>query len=133
MRQTQLTATDSKRQRLTRRAFSSYRRELNDKEPASRAIIKILLDDIDRLEDETERLSEYRDRFYKADKEAAILRQRLCASVAQEVISMTCMTLSGIIIGAAFSISPDTWVRVGVIVIGSVLLLAGIIAKVIRT
>ena len=69
-----------------RRAFSKLRRELTDEELSSPAVQRMLIDDIERLEKENGRLSDYQDSYYAADKNSAVLNEKLKTSVAQEVI-----------------------------------------------
>jgi len=56
-----------------RRAFSKLRRELTDEELSSPAVQRLLIDDIERLEKENGKLSDYQDSYYTADKKAAVL------------------------------------------------------------
>jgi len=112
-----------------RRALISARRELNDKELLSPAIPKMLLDEIDRLEEEKTELAGFRSRFYDADKKVAVLEQRQRISLAQEIVSLTCLTVGG----AALGYAPSVWSSqpTGAIALGFgiVLVLGGIIAK----
>ena len=78
--------------RKGRQALSNVRRELSEEEISSPAVQRMLLDELDRLETEAGELREFKDRFYSADKDAAVLRERLRASVARD---------SGLAIGAA--------------------------------
>jgi hypothetical protein len=113
----------------SRRALGSARRELNDKELLSPAIPKMLLDEIDRLEEEKTELAGFRSRFYDADKKVAVLEQRQKISLAQEIVSLACLTVGG----AALGYAPSVWSSqpTGAIALGFgiVLVLGGIIAK----
>lgn len=77
------------------------RRELSEEEISSPAVQRMLLDELDRLETEAGELGEFKDRFYSADKEAAVLRERLRASMARD---------SSLAVGAAvLGLAPSLW------------------------
>ena len=87
--------------RKGRQALSNVRRELSEEELSSPAVQRMLLDELDRLETEAGELKEFKDRFYSADKDAAVLGERLRASVARD---------SGLAIGAAMlGLAPSLW------------------------
>lgn len=116
-----------------RKALSSARRELSEKELSSSAVQKLLLDEIDRLEDENVELSGYRGRFYEVDKKAAVLEQKGKISIAYEVISLACITIGA----AALGYAPAVWANqpTGYISIafGLVLVVCGIVAKAVKS
>ena len=58
----------------------------------------MLIDDIERLEREHFSMSEYRDRYYKADKIAAILEEKYKGNIAVEVMFGVCLTLGGAVL-----------------------------------
>lgn len=121
--------TKSKSQR---KAFSSLRRELTDKELSSPAVQRLLLDEIDRLEEDNTELAGYRGRFYEADKKAAILEQRNSIRVAQEIVSLSCITIGGAALGYAPSVwgsQPSGFIALG---FGVVLVICGIVAKAVK-
>lgn len=87
--------------RKGRQALSNVRRELSEEEISSPAVQRMLLDELDRLETEAGELREFKDRFYAADKEAAVLRERLRGSVARD---------AGLGVGAAMlGFAPSLW------------------------
>jgi hypothetical protein len=61
----------------TRRSWSQLKRDLTDEELTSPAAVKMLLDEVERLERENAELSGYRERFHEADKTSAILSSTL--------------------------------------------------------
>jgi hypothetical protein len=116
-----------------RKALSTLRRELSDKELLSPAVQKLLLDEIDRLEDDNTELAGYRSRFHEADKKSAILEQKHRVSISQEVISMSCITVGGAALGYApsiWSVQPTGSLSLA---FGVVLVLGGIVAKVVKS
>lgn len=87
--------------RKARKALSNVRRELSEEELKSPAVQRMLLDELERLETEVGDLRVFKDSFYSADKDAAVLRERLRASVARD---------SGLAIGAAIlGLAPSLW------------------------
>jgi hypothetical protein len=115
-----------------RPALSKVRRELTDKELTSAGVIRMLVAEGDRLEKEVDELRRYRDRYYEAEKQRAILAQRLKVSVAADVVFGVCLT-----VGAALvSIAPAVWANKPygwlLLVLGLVLMGGGIVAKVVN-
>ncbi len=116
-----------------RKAFASLRRELNDKELSSPAVQKLLLDEIDRLEDNNIELCGFRGRFYDADKRAAILEEKSKIRVSNEVVSTACITVGA----AALGYAPAVWASQPTgficIVFGLLLVILGIVAKAVKS
>ena len=53
-----------------RRAFINLRRELSDEELSSPAVQRMLVDEIERIEQDNMRLSKFQDSYYKAYRES---------------------------------------------------------------
>ena len=111
--------------RKARKALSNVRRELSEEELKSPAVQRMLLDELERLEIEVGDLRVFKDSFYSADKDAAVLRERLRASVARD---------SGLAIGAAIlGLAPSLWSSqpVGgiVVALGVALVVFALLAK----
>ena len=118
--------------RSGRRALSSLRRELSDKELLAPAVQKLLVDEIERLEEENGGLATFRGRFHEADKKAAVLEQNGKASVAYEIISLTCITVGGAALGyapAVWTAQPSGYIALG---FGAILVAGGVAAKAIK-
>ena len=116
-----------------RKALSTARRELSDKELLSPAVQKLLLDEIDRLEEDNTELSGYRGRFHEADKKAAILEQKGKISIAHEIISLSCITVGGAALGYAPAVwenQPSGYIS---LIFGAVLVVGGIVAKAVKS
>ena len=115
-----------------RRAFRNVRRELSDEELSSPAIQRILIDDIERLEKESIKLGEFHDKFYEADKKAAVLEEKLKEKTAQEIVFGVCLTVGAASLGYAPSVwqsQPTGWIS---IIFGSLLIIGGVAAKVVK-
>jgi len=99
----------------------------------SSAVQRMLIDDIERLEKEKFDLTEYQDKYHNSDKKAAVLEEKLKASVAQEVIFGVCLTVGAAAIGYAPTVwdpnKPTGWIA---IVFGVVLIIGGIVSKVVK-
>ena len=127
------TGAEPTKLKFRRKALSTLRRELSDKELLSPAVQKLLLDEIDRLEGENTELAGYRSRFHEADKQSAILAQKHRVSISQEVISMSCITVGGAALGYAPSIWSVQPTGALSLAFGVVLVLGGIVAKVVKS
>ena len=115
-----------------RKSFSKLRRELSDEELSSPAIQRMLIDEIERLENERGDLVLLRGKFHDADKRAAILEERFKGKVAIEIIHVACITVGAAALGYAPSIwtqQPTAWMAA---IFGVVLVLAGLAAKAVK-
>ncbi len=115
-----------------RRAFTNVRRELSDEELSSPAVQRMLIDDIERLEKENFDLLEYQEKFHEADKKAAILEEKLKASVTQEIAFGVCLTLGAASLAYAPSVwtnQPTGWIAIA---FGAFLIIGGIASKVVK-
>lgn len=116
-----------------RRAFSKLRRELTDEELSSPAVQRLLLDDIERLEKENGKLSDYQDSYYAADKKAAVLSEKLKTNIAHDVIFGVCLTIGAALIGFSPSLwgpdKPHGWISLA---LGVVLIIGGIASKMVK-
>jgi len=115
-----------------RRALSRLKRELTDDELASPGVQKLLLDLLERTEEENSALKRFRDQYYQSDKQKDILAEKLKTHVALEVVSTGCVAVGA----AAIVYSPVAWEHQpnGVIALGFgiVMTIVGIVAKVVR-
>ena len=111
--------------RKGRQALSNVRRELSEEEISSPAVQRMLLDELERLETEAGDLREFKDRFYAADKDVAVLRERLRASVVQD----SSLAIGAALLGLApslWSSQPTGWI---VVILGGLLVLFAVVAK----
>ncbi|KQV51334.1 hypothetical protein [Duganella sp. Root336D2] len=118
--------------RVRRKALGSLRRELSDKELLSPAVQKLLLDEIDRLEEDNTELAGYRSRFHEADKKSAILEQKQATSNAHEIISLACVTVGGAALGYAPSVWSSQPTGGIALAFGVLLVISGIVAKAVK-
>ncbi|MBU0914151.1 MAG: hypothetical protein KKF22_16585 [Gammaproteobacteria bacterium] len=111
--------------------YAGIKRQISEEDLQSPAVQRILLGEVDKLERKVGYLEMFIDRYHISDKKAAILEEKLKSVRADEVLYGLCLTIGSAIIG----LSSMVW-SIGyggiVIVIGSVLLLGGLISKVIK-
>ena len=89
----------------TRQALLNLRRQLTESELANSGVQKLLLDQLDRADSDCERLTGYVERFHAADKQAAILEEKLKTQTAFDI-----MVGAGIAIGSAIiGLAPSFW------------------------
>jgi hypothetical protein len=115
-----------------RRSFSKLPRELSEKELASPAVQKMLVDEIERLELECSELSSFRPKFHEADKRVGVLEERFKTRISIEIIHVGCMVTGAAALGFAPSIwanQPTAWMLT---MFGLVLVLAGLLAKAVK-
>jgi hypothetical protein len=123
-----LTAEESPK---SNRAFSGVTRALSDEELDSPGVRKLLLELIQRAEEDISILKSFRDRFYEADKRNGILEQKLRTNKAAEAFSMGTLATGGTAVGLA----PTFWSfphggGVFVLVFGIALILVAVGTKV---
>jgi hypothetical protein len=114
-----------------RRAFSRLKRELTDEELTSPGVQKMILDSLERSEEEAAELKRFRDKFYESDKRNGVLEERFRTKIALEVISTGCVAIGAaslVYAPEAWKSQPDGWFALA---FGIVLTLVGIFAKVI--
>ena len=108
-----------------RQALSMVRRELSEEELGSPATQRMLLDELDRLEMEVGELQQFKHDFHSADKEAAVLRERLHASVARD----GCLAIGAAMLGLAPSLWPSQPAGWIVVALGAILVVCATVSK----
>jgi hypothetical protein len=112
-----------------RPSFARLRRELSDEELSSPAVQKLLLDEIERLERDCTDLRGFRDRYYEASQDRAVLKEQMKAATSLEVLYVGCLTIGS----AALAFSPTLWDKQPagwiVLVFGIVLLAGALLTK----
>ena len=89
----------------------------------------MLLDDIERVERENRELADFKDRYYKSDRNNAVLDEKLKSKISHEIMSDSCLTLGAALIGVSVTMNfrEFSWITG---VIGGLFVLGGIISKV---
>lgn len=93
--------------------------------------MKVLPDELDRLDLENRELVVYRDRFYETDKISAVLTSQLKANLTADILSTAAISLGGVLLGSLPSVQapPAFWVMLGV---GVLIAATGIAAKIVK-
>jgi hypothetical protein len=115
----------------TRKSWSGLKRDLTDTELASSAAVKMLLDEVDRLDLENAELTGYRDRFHDADKTCAVLKEQQKSNLAADIVFGAGISLGGVMLGLSQS-APNGTTSWEFIALGILTVAVGIAAKVIR-
>ncbi len=112
----------------SRKAFSKLRRELSDEELNSPAVQKLLLDNLDQLENTNFELEIFEEKFHAVDKEKAVLEEKLKSTQSSEILYTFTLTIGAAIMGLAptFWTTGYGWL---VVVVGFLLVLGGLISK----
>lgn len=116
----------------SRRALSHLKRELTDEELGSSGVQKMLLEMLERAEEENIDLKSFREKYYQLDKQLGVMQEKLKVAIASEVVSMGSLAIGAAALAYAPSLwasQPSGWI---VLASGVVLTVVGIVAKVIR-
>jgi hypothetical protein len=117
-----------------RQAFRDLRRQLTDEELRNPGVMKLVLDEFEKAEIDNEILRAYVDRFYQADKRAAVLEEKLKTATALEVFFAVGLAVGAMIVG----LGPFLWqeeAAYGVLclIVGGVLLIGSVIARFVKS
>jgi hypothetical protein len=116
----------------SRKALSGLKRELTNEELSSSGAQKMLLEELERLTDENNILSSFREDFHKVDKELAIAKEKQKRNISAEIVSGSCLAIGAAALGfapAVWSNQPSGWISLA---FGIVLTIGGITAKAIK-
>ena len=114
-----------------RKAFVLQPRHLTDHDVTQPAVVRMLIDENERLKHQVASLEGFRDRYFAADKRSAILEERAKRTLAGEVISEVSSTLAGACLGYATAVWPQQPTAMLFLVVGTVLVMIGIAARII--
>lgn len=116
-----------------RQSFRQVRRELTEEELSSPAAQRLILDELDRLEEENSELKGISRKFHEVDKRASVLDEKLKRHTALDILSSAALAAGALALGYA----PKVWAvdnATGPIflVIGVLLITGGIWSKAVR-
>lgn len=113
-------------------ALSGIRRDLTDEELTSPGARKLLIDRLDQMEVRLIELRGFRDKFYEADKQVAVLKEKAMKDWAGEILYGVALSMGAVLVGLA----PSAWDCKGYgwlsLLTGIVLILGGVASKVVR-
>ncbi len=111
-------------------AYQKLRRDLSEEELKSPGTQKLLLSDLDRLEDEVNNLKSFQDKYHAKDKEKAVLEEKLIISLSKEILYSVAISLGATLIGLSNSIwsSANNNGQI-ILACGIVLIIGGLTSK----
>jgi len=114
-----------------RLALSELRRTLTEEELKNPGALKLILDELERVDNECETLKGYVDRFHYADKQAAVLQEKQKSITSIEIAYGIGMALGGAIIGLAptFGTKESQTQLYVALVIGVVLIIGALLMR----
>jgi hypothetical protein len=115
-----------------RQALRDIRRELSAEELANPGVQKLLLDSLDRADDECEVLRAYIPRYHEADKRAAVLEERLWTNKTVEIQFAVGLAIGSAIMGFTPSLWDGTYKGPLALAIGVVLFIGSIVARIVK-
>lgn len=104
-----------------RRSFTQVKREMTEKELSSSGAQKLLLDDIDRLENALQAAHEFREKFHEKDKLAAVQEEKLASKAKNELLYDGCLVAGSVLLGFAPNVWSDGQVGVYLLLTGAIL------------
>jgi hypothetical protein len=113
----------------SRKTFSRIKIELSDDELASPGVQKMIVEELGRSQETISIMEGYREKFYRADRDLAVEREKNKKNLFLEIISGGCLAAGA----AAFGYAPSLttlplagWIAVA---FGVVLTVIGVMAK----
>ena len=110
--------------------YARVTRMLSEEEMNSPAVLKLLLSENDRQGREIDVLKEFEQKFYKRDKEAAVLEEKLNQSIRGDILYTVCETVGSALMAA----SGIFWENKGwiILVVGALLVVGGLVFKFVK-
>lgn len=116
-----------------RLALSDIKKELSDDEMTQSGVVKLLLEMLQESDNDRERLKPFINQFYFADKNAAVLMEKLKTNKSIEVFFGVGVGLGGVIIGLSpffGTLKPFYGFIAGII--GFLLILGAVVGKLVK-
>lgn len=114
-----------------RRSFSRMRREMTEEELSNSGVQKIMMDDLDRLENEKSRLELFVENFHQSDKENAVLKEKAKIRVSSDILFGSCLTIGSAAVGYSPVVNTVPDASTILIIVGIILMICGIASKVV--
>lgn len=114
----------------SRKAFSKLATELSDEDLKSPGVQKMLLAEISRLESAALYSEEFKGKYHEADKECAVLKEKEKTLIFSEILYSVSLTLGAALLGVAPSVTSANYSPMVVGIIGTLLVIGAIVAKV---
>ncbi|WP_262034218.1 MULTISPECIES: hypothetical protein [Serratia] len=88
----------------TKKSYSSLKRSLSEKELLNIGSVNLMIDEIDRMENEISSLKSFREQFYAKDKNSAILSEKLSAYKCAEIAYNVSISMGALLIGISIKL-----------------------------
>lgn len=122
--------------------YINLNRQLNEADLETPAVQRILLGEVDKLENQNfdlvdivkvkdKKIDELRDKHHQIDRDFAVLEEKVKTSKSQEILYSFCLTSGSIIIGFSKSVW-ETGYGILFVIVGFLLIIGAIISKAIR-
>lgn len=113
--------------------YTNIQREISEQDLQTPAVQRILLGEVDKLQNKVDSLELVQNQFHNIDKKAAILEEKLKSTNAHEILYTFSLTIGSVIIG----LSPTLWSTknnhgIIALIVGAILIVGGIASKVIK-
>lgn len=116
-------------QRKTRQAYSKVRRELNEEELQNPSVQRVLVNELDRLEDVVTELQHFRNDFHECDKAKAVLEAAKKQNIAVQIVRDVCFVAGGSLVGIAPSLWKNAPYGLVVLLVGFSLIVCGAVCR----
>ena len=113
----------------SRKTFAKIKIELSDEELASPGVQKMIVDELERSQGSLLIMEGYRDRYYRADKDLAVEREKNKRHLALEIISGGCLAVGAAAFGYAPSLTSLPMAGYFAVALGLLLTAIGVTAK----
>ena len=115
-----------------RQAFRDIRRQLTDDDLANSGVQRLILDELERADEQCEVLQTYVSQFHEADKRAAILEITARSEKTVEILFGVGVGLGGTLIGLTPSVWQEGYSGIIVLAVGVVLVVGAVLARVVQ-
>jgi len=115
-----------------RQSVRNVARQLNPEELTNSGVIKLIIENLDRAEDDCEGFELYVDRFHGADKQCAVFAEKLRTQASIEVAFGVGVGLGCALIGLSPSLWDASYKGPMILAMGILLVLGGVAVRVIK-
>ena len=86
------------------KSYTPLKRTLSEKELLSIGSVSLMIENIERMEDEISSLKSFRDKFHETDKKEAILKEKLSAYKFAEIAYNLSISIGALLVGIAIKL-----------------------------
>ncbi|MCK7462459.1 hypothetical protein L8O44_00795 [Enterobacter roggenkampii] len=111
------------------KSYTPLKRTLSEKELLSIGSVSLMIENIERMEDEISSLKSFRDKFHETDKKEAILKEKLSAYKFAEIAYNLSISIGALLVGVAIKLWNQDFYGVLALGCGVALWVSGSIMK----